>query len=466
MTYSSLLFIYGFLPVSLVIYWITPSKLKNISLLILSIVFCTVNSLRFLEFMVICTLINYLDGILIDRLRSRKIIPEIMLFTGITFNVIVFFMFRTDFLDIFKDRLKIPDTFFPVGVSFVTLTAISYITDIYRKCIRAETDIIKFSLYMMMFPAIIMRPVIRYNTFRRMLNDRKITVSEAGTGLKIFVKGLTEKVIAGDTMYMLYTAVRSVDIWEMSALNAWLGMTAYMLSIYFTLAGMADMGKGIGYCFGFRFPNCFNYPVFSNSIKDFYYNWNIQVVYWFRRYIARPLYEICGNRIYRKIIFVAVWCCIGMWYRFDINGLIFGGIIGLTVISERYIRKFRLLKITGIIYTYVITIICMVFLSGENINYSVNYLLVLLGGSKMFADSMTLYIFKYYIVFLLIFIYCTTSLFRNMIMRSGNDYIIKAIAVISPVVTILMLILCTALISYTGSSEFYLTGLQERSFFP
>ncbi|MDE6036004.1 MAG: hypothetical protein K2G36_08865 [Ruminococcus sp.] len=459
MTYSSLLFMYGFLPVSLVVYRITPVRLKNMSLLILSMIFCIMDSLRLLEFMIVCTVINYLDGILIDRFRSRKIVPEVILITGILFNAIIFFMFRTDFPDIFRDRLKIPDVFFPVGVSFVTLTAISYITDIYRRCIRAETDIVKFSLYMMMFPLIIIRPVIRYNTFRRMLNDRKTTLSDVGTGFKIFVKGLTEKVIAGDIMYMMYKSVISVDIWEMSVVNAWLGMTAYMLSLYFTLSGIADMGKGIGYCYGFRFPNCFNYPVFSNSIKDFYYNWNIQIVYWFRRYIAKPLYELCGNRMYRKIILIVVWCCIGMWYRFDINGVIFGGITGVAVVSERYIRKFRILKITGIIYTYVITIISMVFLSGENITGSVNYLLVILGGNSIFADSMTLYLLKYYLVPLIVCTYCATNLFRSMVMRSGKNYIKTAIETVSPVITLLMLIICTALITYTGSSEFHLLRL-------
>ncbi|MCM1314084.1 MAG: hypothetical protein NC205_07145 [Prevotella sp.] len=459
MIYSSLLFIYGFLPLSLLIYWLTPEKMKNTSLLLSSIVFCALNSLRFLKFMVIYTLINYFSGLFIGKFRNKKIISAVPLFIGVSADLIIFFMFRTDFLDIFKDKLKIPDVFFPVGVSFITLTAIGYLVDIYRKCIRAEFDIIKFSLYMMMFPAIIIRPVIRYNTFRRMLNDQKITMFDVGTGFKIFVKGLAEKVIAGDTMYMLYMAVRSVDIWKMSAVNAWLGMTAYMLSIYFTLSGMADMGKGIGYCFGFRFPNSFNYPIFSNKMQDFSSNWHIQIIYWFRRYVAKPLYDICRSRIYRKIIFITAWCCVGIWYRFDVNGIIWGGIIGLSVVIEKYMRRFRVLKITGIIYTYVITIICMVFFSGENIIYSTNYLLVLLGGNKIFADSMTLYLLKYYIVLLLICTYCSTGLFRNMVMRSGKNYIRTVIAVVSPVITILMLAVCTALISYTGSSELSLIRL-------
>ena len=459
MTYSSLLFIYGFLPLSLLIYWLTPEKMKNTSLLLLSMIFCALNSFRFLEFMVVYTLINYFAGLFIGKFRNKKIISAIPLFLGISADVIMFFMFRTDFLDIFKDKLKIPYEFFPVGVSLITLTAIGYLIDIYKKCIRPEFDIVKFSLYMMMFPLIIMRPVIRYNTFRRMLNDRKFTLCDTGTGLTIFVKGLVKKVIAGDTMYAMYMAVKSVDIWKMSSVNAWLGMTAYLLSLYFTLSGMADMGTGIGYCFGFRFPHSFNYPIFSNKIRDFASNWHIQIIYWFRRYMTKPLCEMGKSHIYRKIIFISAWCCVGLWYRFDMNGLLWGGIIGITVVLEKYIRRFRILKITGIIYTYVITIIGMVFLSGENIGQSLNYLLVLLGGNKIFADSLTLYLLKYYIVLMLICTYCSTSLFRNMVMRSGKSRIKSVIALLSPVITLVMLALCTALISYTGSSELSLISL-------
>ncbi|MDE5556579.1 MAG: hypothetical protein K2J32_02620 [Ruminococcus sp.] len=459
MTYSSLLFIYGFLPLSLLIYWFTPEKMKNTSLLLLSMLFCALNSFRFLKFIVGYTLINYFAGLFIGKFRNKKIISAIPLFLGISADVIMFFMFRTDFLDIFKDKLKIPYEFFPVGVSFITLTAIGYLIDIYKKCIRPEFDIVKFSLYMMMFPLIIMRPVIRYNTFRRMINDRKVTLCDTGTGLTIFVKGLVKKVIAGDTMYAMYIAVKSVDIWNMSSVNAWFGMTAYLLSLYFTLSGMADMGAGTGYCFGFRFPHSFNYPVFSNKMRDFASNWHIQIIYWFRRYMSKPLCEMGKSHVYRKIIFISAWCCVGLWYRFDMNGLLWGGIIGLTVVLEKYIRRFRILKITGIIYTYVITIIGMVFLSGENIGQSLNYLLVLLGGNKIFADSLTLYLLKYYIVLMLICTYCSTSLFRNMVMRSGKSRIKSVIALLSPVVTLVMLALCTALISYMGSSELYLISL-------
>lgn len=458
MTYSSLLFIYGFLPVSLLIYRITPEKFRNLSLFILSMVFCAVESLWFLGFMLVYTVINYIAGLFIMKFRKNKrIISAIPLAVGIIADLIMFFMFRTDFLNVFRSRLKIPDNFFPIGISFITLTAIGYLIDIYKKRMRAEFSFIKFALYIMFFPKMFI--IIRYNTFRRMLNDRKTTLSDVGTGFTIFVKGLGKKVIAGDVMYMLYMAVKSIDIWKMSAVNAWLGMTAYILSFYFTLSGITDMGMGIGYCFGFKFPQSFNYPVFSKKMRDFASNWHMQIIYWFRRYIAKPLYEISKNRIYRKFIFIAVWCMAGLWYRFDANGLIWGFLIGLTVVLEKYLRKFRLLKITGIIYTYVITIICMVFISGKNITQSFNYLLVMLGGNKIFADSVTFYFLKYYIVMLLVCMYFSTNLFRNMLMRSGKTHLRNVISAVSPVVTLVLFVVCTILISYSGSTAMFFLKL-------
>lgn len=457
MTYSSLLFIYGFLPVSLMVYRITPMNFKNLSLFLLSVVFCALNSLWFLGVMILYTVVNYSAGLFIGKFRHKKILSAVPLSLGIVFDFLLFFMFRTDLMCVFQEKFGIPDEFFPVGISFIMLTAVGYLVDIYRKCMKPEQSFIKFALYMMFFPKLFI--IIRYKTFYRMIDNRKADLLDMGAGFKILVKGFAKKVIAGDTMYMLYTAVKSIDIWKISAVNAWLGMTAYMLCIYFMLSGIIDMGMGIGYCFGFRFPQSFNYPVFSTKIRDFASNWHVQIIYWFRRYVSKPLGEFGKNRVYRKIIFIFSWCLIGLWYRFDINGLIFGFLIGLTVVLEKYIRKFRLLKVTGIIYTYVITIICMTFLSGKNITQSFNYLLVMLGGNKIFADSITLYLLKYYIVMLLICMYFATNLFKNLLMRSGRTRLKNVISAVSPVITVILLVICTILVSYSGSSGMFLLEL-------
>jgi len=401
--------------------------------------------------------LNYLAGLFIYKFRNKRFLSAVPLSVGVGLDLMMFLMFRTNWLNTLQSRLRISEEFFPLGISFVTLTAIGYLVDIYRKRMKPEFDIIKFALYIMFFPKLFI--IVRYRTFYRMLSKNKVTLSDVGRGLTIFVRGLVKRVIAGDTMYMLYTAVGSIDIWKMSAVSSWLGMTAYLLCLYFVLSGITDMGMGIGYCFGFRLPQGFNYPVFSTKMRDFASNWHVQIIYWFRRYVSKPLNEFSKNRIYKKIVFISAWCLIGLWYRFDANGLMWGFLIGLTVVLEKYLRKFRLLKVTGIIYTYVITIICMVFLSGKNITQSLNCLLVLLGGNKIFADSVTLYLFKYYIVMLLLCTYFSTNLFRNLLTRSGKNRLNNINSVVSPVMTVILLVLCTILISYSGSSEMLLLSL-------
>lgn len=457
MTYSSLLFIYGFLPLSLLIYRIAPASLKHLSLLVMSCVFCTLNSLRFMYFMLVYTVVNYFAGLFIGKFRKRKILSAIPLSLGVSFDLLMFFMFRTDCIDFLHGRLGITEDFFPLGISFATLTAVGYLIDIFRKRMKPEFNFIKFALYMMFFPKIFI--IVRYRTFYRMLSSNKVNLADIGNGFRIFVKGLAKKVIAGDTMYALYVAVKSVDIWKMSAVNGWIGMTAYLLSLYFMLSGITDMGMGIGYCFGFRFPQGFNYPVFSKKIRDFALNWHVQIIYWFRRYFTKPLYEIGKNRLYKNIVFISAWGLFGLWYRFDVNGFMWGFLIGLTVVLEKYLRRFRLLKVTGIIYTYVITIICMVFLSGEDITQSVNYLLVMLGGNRIFADSVTLYLLKYYIIMLLVCMYFSTSLFRNLLMRPQKVLLRNIIFAVSPILTMILLVVCTIIISYNGSSEMLLLKL-------
>ncbi|MDE6781631.1 MAG: hypothetical protein K2J40_09255 [Ruminococcus sp.] len=457
MTYSSLLFIYGFLPLSLLVYRIAPASLKHLSLFVLSCVFCTLNSLRFMYFMLVYTVVNYFAGLFIGKFRKRKSLSAIPLSLGVSFDLLIFFMFRTDCLDVLREKSGIPEEFFPLGISFATLTAVGYLIDIFRKRMKPEFNFIKFALYMMFFPKLFI--IVRYKTFYRMLGNKKVTLADIGDGFRIFVRGLAKKVIAGDTMYMLYMAVRSIDIWKMSAVNGWIGMTAYLLCVYFVLSGIADMGMGIGYCFGFRLPQSFNYPVFRTKIRDFALNWHVQIIYWFRRYFSKPLYEAGKNRLYKNIVFITAWCLAGLWYRFDPNGFMWGFLIGLTVVLEKYLRRFRFLKVTGIIYTYVITIICMVFLSGEDITQSVNYLLVMLGGNSIFADSVTLYLLKYYIIMLLICMYFSTSLFRNLLMRPQKNCLKNIISAISPVITVILLVICTILISYTGSSETFILKL-------
>lgn len=459
MIYSSLLFIYGFFPLSLLIYYASGKKFRSGVLLLLSMIFCGMISLYFLIFMILYTAVNFAACGFIEKRRKNKAAASIGFAFAVIFDIASVFIFRTDFFSGLKSLIHVPQGFFPVGISFFTLSAIGTLIDIYCGRLKAERSMVNFGLYIMFFPRLFMGPLLRYSSFSKMLQNRRDGLNEIGIGFTVFVKGLAKKIIVADSLYMLYSAVNNIQLETMTALTAWMGITAYLLCLYFTLSGFADMGVGIAYCFGFRFPQSFNYPLFSTKIRYFTTRWHIQVIQWFRRYITKPISSRFRSRIVKKLIFIAVWGLFGFWYTFSINGVVWGVIIGGAVTVENRFGNAKTLNITGIIYTFLAIIIASVFLAGENLTDSVKYLLVMLGGNRAFADSLSFYFIKSYIVILLVSVYASTSLFRNLMMRSGKTWIRNSIVLISPVIVLAVMIICTVMISYSGSSDMVLLNL-------
>ena len=459
MIYSSLLFIYGFLPLSLLFYYLTPKKYQNITLLVLSLLFCGMIGICYLAFIILYVLINYGAVRGIKHFRGKSEAASLILAGGLVFDILTVFIFRAELFGKLLRIMKVPDGFFMIGISFISLAAIGTLFDFYNGKVKTDVDILRFSLYFVFFPRLIMGPLLRYRSFVKMLDGRKPDLSEIGVGLTIFVKGLSKKVLAADTLYMLYEAVSMNGTKNMSSLTAWLGIMSYVMCLYFTLSGLSDMGTGAGYCFGLRLPQSFNYPLFSTKIRYFAARWHVQVVQWLRRYVTKPLISHFRNRVIRKLILIGVWGVMGFWYTFSINGMIWGILIGGAIVAEGMISKGKILNITGGIYTFFAIMIFSVFLSGDSISYSLRYLLIMIGGGSGFADTFSLYLLKSYIVVLLITMYASTDLFRNMLMRSGKNRIRTAATIVSPFVVVGLLIVCTALISYGGSSEMLLIKL-------
>jgi len=459
MVYSSLLFIYGFLPVSILLFYITPKKLRELTLLFLSIIFCGMISLYFLIFMLAFTALNYGFSHLISRLRKNEKAAAIPLTVGIIIDLASLIIFRTDYFTRLHDFMRAPEGFFPVGISFFSLAAVGTLIDIYKGMIKAEKNIVRFSLYFMFFPRLIMGPLLRYGVFRRILDNRRETPANIGIGMTLFVKGLAKKVIVADDLYILYTAVQSQNVKEISAVTAWLGIIGFVLCLYFNLSGFADMGMGVAYCFGYRMPQSFNYPLVSTKIKYFAARWQSQVIQWLRRYVTKPLYGVCRHRWIKELVFVFGWTLFGIWYTFSANGALWGLLIGTAVVIESRITKRKIMDITGIIYTAFVIIICFVFLAGSSPAYSGRYLLAMLCGNGVIADSQAFYLLKSYIVLLLAAIYAASDLFRNLMTRSGKKKVKTVITAVSTLVVLAALIICTALLSYSGSSEMLIMKL-------
>ncbi|MBR3970317.1 MAG: hypothetical protein IKJ87_04490 [Ruminococcus sp.] len=457
MTYSSLLFIYIFFPAALGIYLITPKKFKELLLYAESLVFCGFMGIRVLLFMLLYSIVNYTAGLLIYQVKPKvKCVP---LAAGILFDALMLISFRAEYFSYLHDFIKLPEGTDIAGISIFTLSAIGYLADIYKGSIRADRNFIRLSLYIMMFPRLIMGTIVSYDTFAHTGRNLHINMAEIGSGLTGFIKGAAKKVIIADQLFALYSAVKATALSELSAAAAWLGCMAYLLCFYFTLSGLSDMSVGLCRCFGYRFPHSFNYPLFSPRIRVFVSKWHIQAIHWFRKYITRPLSSMTENPYISKLIFAGVWALSGIWYSFSIGGAVWGLIIGASVIAENKLSKFRRIKPNGIIVTMFILALSFVFLARGNISSSLGYFAVMFGGNGNLADSFAVYLLKYYIVILLVAVYASTDLFRNTIARVKDMRFGRAVSSLAPAVLLVLLFICTAFMAYSGQSDSMIISL-------
>lgn len=452
MIFSSLLFIYAFLPLSLGIYYISPQKIKTFSLLIISAVFCGTFSIYLPVFMAMYAMWNYAAGLAAEALRKHRPLSVLASVIGIAGDIAVLVFIRTD---LFSD-FSLKNAAVPVGSVFFTLSAIGYIADVCFGKIKPEHNFSKFLLYIIFFPKLLMGPIVSYSKFSRMLGKREKSLSELGIGLTVFIKGLAKKVLFADNLFILYSSVSSMEAESLSALSAWLGVLAYMLCLYFTISGISDMGTGLARCFGFRFTRSFNYPTFSMGINDYCSRWHIPLVRWFSRYIVKPITDITSDNILHYAVFIMSWGVIGLCYEFSPGKLIWGILIGTAAVVEQILSDSKTLKATAIAYTFAVTSICMVFFMGGSLSYSFHYLLAMFGGNNNLTDPAAFYLLKSYVAVLLVGIYVSTDLFRNLVERTGKNKMRKVVEFTSPIIIPALLAICTALISYNGASEIQL----------
>ncbi len=457
MTYSSLLFIYLFFPVSLILYIIVPKKLKDGVLYGESLIFCGFMGLRVAFFMVMYCLVNYIAGMTLYRISPK--LKSIPLAVGVLFDVLMLISFRSSYFAYLHGFTRIPQAVFPVGISLFTLSAIGYLTDIYKGNSKCDKNFVRFSLYIMMFPRLFMGTIVNYDTFVHILRHRRYHMSEIGSGLIGFTKGLAKKVIIADSLYELNTAVNNIPLSELSAAGAWLGIAAYILCLYFSLSGFADMSCGLCRCFGMKFPNSFNYPLFGRKIRVFVSGWHIQVLHWFRKYITGPISAKSENPYISKLVFLSVWTLTGVWYGFSSGAALWGFLIGIAVLIENKFNNQKHLKPNGIIYTMLSITLITVFLFQGSIVQGARYIAVMFGGNGNLADSPAAYMLKYYIVILLIAVYASTDLFRNTMARIKESRFKGILTLLTPITAMFLLILCTSLMSFSGQSDAMLIKL-------
>lgn len=358
MVFSSTIFIFLFLPLVLLCYFLAPKKLKNYILLLFSLVFYIFGGPKFLVVLLLVVLIDYIGAILINKTKKKKLFLILTLILNIA--TLVYFKYTGFFLEnlnnFFGFEITIPDIVLPIGISFYTFQAMSYVIDVYRNKVALQKNYFILLLYVSLFPQLVAGPIVRYETIEKELKTRKTTFQDVEYGIRRFILGLAKKVIIANQMGALAdTIFTSSDI---STPVAWLGAIAYMFQIYFDFSAYSDMAIGLGRIFGFKFLENFNFPYISKSITEFWRRWHISLSTWFRDYIYIPL---GGNRkgIRRQIInLFIVWLLTGFWHGAEWNFIIWGLYYFVFLMLEKFVFNKVLAKTLNVIrHVYTLFII-------------------------------------------------------------------------------------------------------------
>lgn len=406
MLFSSLIFLFVFLPTVLFMYYISPKKLKNFVLLAFSLFFYGYGEPKSLIVMLISIFMNYIFGLLADKYRKEKLKALIVLtMTAIgNLSIIGYYKYTDFFIENFNALfgLSIPllNIIMPIGISFFTFQGMSYVIDVYREQGKAQKNPLNVALYISLFPQLIAGPIVRYETVAEQINVRQVNVDKFTSGIERFILGLSKKVLLANSMGFIADQVFALQASQLSVLLAWIGVLAYTAQIYFDFSGYSDMAIGLGRMFGFEFLENFNYPYISKSITEFWRRWHISLSTWFRDYIYIPL---GGNRVSQgKLIrnILVVWLLTGFWHGAAWNFIAWGLYFGLLLLFEKFVIGKYLQKLwTPLQHLYALLFIVLGWLlfRAESLSYAVSYFATMFGagGQPIINNQAIFYIVEY-----------------------------------------------------------------------
>jgi alginate O-acetyltransferase complex protein AlgI len=391
MVFSNLFFLFIFLPIVLLLYFVLKKEWRNYWLLFVSLFFYAWGEPKYIVLMMLSILLNYVFGLLVEKYRERQKLKLFLLWVAILGNLAIlgFYKYANFFVEyfnlIFHTNFHVEQIPLPIGISFYTFQALSYVVDVYRKDAKVQRNFFDLALYVSLFPQLVAGPIVRYNTVAEEIKKRTITIDGFSEGIKRFILGLAKKVILANPLGALADNIFTTDPGDMTMTTAWIGIIAYTLQIYFDFSGYSDMAIGLGKMFGFNFLENFNYPYISRSISDFWRRWHISLSSWFRDYVYIPL---GGNRVskikfYRNLLIV--WTITGFWHGASLTflswGLYYGIIISLERLGLEKVLK-KLWRPFQHLYVLIIVMIGWVFFRADSFDYSFDYLQVMFGMSS------------------------------------------------------------------------------------
>ncbi len=455
MLFSSVTFLFVFLPVTLAVYYLAAPQMRNLVMLAASLFFYAWGEPVYVILMLLSILMNYYCGLDIDGKREHPRLARRSLIFAVVMNVLVlaFFKYYGLFMETLNGRLPVEIPYrvlpLPIGISFYTFQALSYVIDVYRGEVRAQKKWIHFALYICMFPQLIAGPIVRYIDIEEQLRQRSFGIVKFGRGVMFFIRGLAKKVVLADSIGEVFEQVAQLQVGTVSVLTAWIGCIAYAFQIYFDFSGYSDMAVGLGKMFGFEFRRNFHYPYISKNITEFWRRWHISLSTWFREYVYIPLGgNRCGAR--RNMLnLLLVWALTGLWHGAEWNFLLWGLYYGFLLILEKYVWGAVADRLPGVlqqVYTWILVLIGWVFFFSPDFWSAQDYISMMFGmGANGLADRQAVFLLTTH---WLLFLLCTLgsssigwSLLRTVTESYKNS---RTQRVMSCVVYLGMFLVCVA----------------------
>ncbi len=463
MVFSSLTFLYVFLPIVLVFYYIAPMKGKNIIILISGIVFFAWGEPVYVLLMLFTTVVDYTAGMLITKFDDKPKMRTLFMILAVCINLGLLAVFKySSFLiqninNLFGTQIYDPQLPLPIGISFYTFQSMSYTIDLYMRNIKVQRNIVSYISYVSLFPQIVAGPIVRYQDIANEIDSRTITTSKVSQGIGIFLLGLGKKVLLANNIGMLWTTVKGMEMSEISTLTAWLGILAFTFQIYFDFSGYSDMAVGLGKMLGFEFPQNFNYPYLSRSISEFWRRWHITLGTWFRCYVYIPLGGNRHGKLKTLRNLLIVWFLTGLWHGASWNFIIWGLYFGIIIIIERVFLGKYLEKLPAVLstaYSFLLVVIGWVIFETESIPRIFSYLKAMFfGASAGLADSQSLYFLSSYGIMFLICIIASTDYPKKLAERLHNRHP-KLVGGISPIYQLALMVASTAYLVFATYNPF------------
>ncbi len=461
MNFSSIAFVFAFLPIVFLIHLIIPSiKVKNIVLLIFSLFFYAWGEPVYFLMMVGSSFVNWLLSLWIEKQDKNK---KIAVAISVVVNLLLLTIFKyagfiVESINLlpFAD-LTVPSIRLPIGISFYTFQIMSYIIDVYRDKNNCQKNFFTMLLYVTFFPQLIAGPIVKYHDINEQMAERKVTIDGVACGIRRFIIGLSKKLVLADTAAMVVDSIFLINPGEISGYCAWLGAILYIFQIYFDFSGYSDMAIGLAKMFGFDLLENFNYPYISKSITEFWRRWHISLSTWFREYLYIPLGGNRKGHFKTYINLFIVFLATGIWHGANFTFLIWGIYNGVLIVLERC-------KIINIknrafshIYTIFVVIIGFVIFRADNLKYAISFILRMFTPKAFFSGGIdALEFMTPYFIFIVIcsIIACIPVLSKIKALKGKNEKIYKFFDKFSYIVVFLLFIICFGVLASNSYSPF------------